>query len=232
MTPDATENDIELILAIWDMKKYNIAVCFNYYYDKEISAIDKIKQAGIPFYFQYPISDWDVLTGYVNLGVSDVFITGVLAFELDKVKEVLAEKGITIRCYANICQSIWDEGDTFKKFYIRPEDMDIYSQYIDVVEFYDAENQQNVLYDVYFHDKKWVGDLREIVKGLRVKVNNYYILGSDFAERRAKCGKKCLKGNRCSLCERIKELAETIENSDEYEVYERTMREDGKGSNS
>lgn len=173
------------------------------------------------------------MIGYISLGVSDVFVTGTLGFDLKNVKYVAKENNVQVRCYANICQSIWGEADSFKKFFIRPEDVDIYSEYVDVIEFYDSENHQNVLYDVYFHTKKWVGDLGEIVKGLKIDINNYYILGSDFAKRRIECNKKCLKGNRCQLCERIRELAEVLENSDEYEVYERTMREeDGKGSNS
>lgn len=43
LTQEATNNDIELILAIWDMKKFNIAVCFAFPYDKNNSMIDRIK---------------------------------------------------------------------------------------------------------------------------------------------------------------------------------------------
>lgn len=229
---DATDNDIELIEAIYKMDKYNITVCLNYAYNKTDELFPKVKKIGIPYYFAEAVSDWDILHQYINLGVSDIFVTGILGFELDKVKKVLSEKNIQIRCYANICQTLWSEGDTFKAFYIRPEDVDIYSEVIDVLEFYNAEDKQNVLYDVYFHSKKWTGDLREIIQGLKVRVNSYYLLGNEFALRRMKCGKKCLKGSNCHLCERVKELADTIENSDEYEVYERTMRNGSEGSNS
>jgi len=56
--------------------------------------------------------------------------------------------------------------DGFKQFFIRPEDVDIYGEYVDVIEFYDSIEQQNVLYEVYFKDKEWNGKLREIIKGM------------------------------------------------------------------
>ena len=39
-----------------------------------------------------------------------------------------------------------------------------YSEYVEVIEFYKSEYRQNVLYDIYFHDKKWSVQLREIIK--------------------------------------------------------------------
>ena len=206
------------------MNKYNIAVCFNFKYNRDSILYKKIKAAGVPFYFSYLINNWDELIGYMDIGVSDVFITGFLGFELDKVSKITKERKVQLRCYCNMCQSVWNEGNSFKKFFIRPEDMYIYDEYIDIIEFFKSEDTQNVLYDVYFHTHKWVGNLQEIVKGLKEPVNNYYILGSDFAQRRIKCGKKCLKGSNCELCERIKELADTLENSDEYEVFERKVK--------
>ena len=108
---------------------------------------------------------------------------------------------------------MWDNSDGIKTFFIRPEDISIYHPYIDVLEFYDSENQQNPLYEIYFHDQKWDGDLREIIKGLKYKVNSYYILGSEFARNRISCNRKCIKGSNCNLCQSIVEFANTIENN-------------------
>ena len=64
------------------MNKYNIAVCLNSYYDEQEIENNKyfyqLRQAGIPVYYSYLINDWDVLLGYLQLGVSDVFISGFL----------------------------------------------------------------------------------------------------------------------------------------------------------
>lgn len=167
------------------------------------------------------IDNWDELLGFCDLGVSDVFISGELGFDLKRVSEVVHEKGIQIRAYPNVCQSAWGiNEDGFKSFYIRPEDIDTYGQYIDIIEFQDFEGRQNILYETYFHSKEWNGNIQELIHGLKKRVNGYYILGSEFGNRRAKCQRKCLKGERgCHLCDSLVELAETIEKSKKIELF-------------
>lgn len=209
-----TRYDIDLIEAAYE-KGYNIAAIL-----PDLQPIERLKEKKVPFYLAQYATNWDEFTGMIELGVSDIFITNELGFELDKVSTIAKENNVKIRCFANIAQSSWGKG--IKTFFIRPEDVDIYSEYVDVLEFYDSVNQQNVLYDVYFKSKEWNGKLREIIKRLDDNVNNYYILGNEFANRRIKCGKKCLKDNsrrKCELCERLIELADTLENSPDYDVF-------------
>ena len=209
---DYTKDDIDLLESAYHDKHYNIAIVLrdNYY-------ANELREHGTPFYFYEPCYDWDQFRANISLGVSDVFISGTLGFELDKISEVAKRNNVKVRCYANIAQA-WNtkQSNGFKNFYIRPEDVDFYSQYVDVIEFYNSVDKQNVLYEVYFHDKEWNGDLREIIQGLKLKINNYYILGSEFARRRSQCMKKCLKDQRCELCDRLADLAESLENSKDY----------------
>lgn len=72
------------------------------------------------------------------------------------------------------------------------------------------------MYEIYFKDKEWNGKLREIIKRLSSDINNYYILGPEFANRRMRCEKKCLKGNRCRLCNVLNDLANGLEESENY----------------
>lgn len=212
---DYTKNNIELLEAAYE-KGYNIAIIL-----PDIYYIERLKEKGVPFYLSKAVDTWDEFSGFLSIGVSDIFITGELGFELDKISAKAKEKNVQIRCYANIIQSSWAGERGLKGFFIRPEDVDFYSNYVDVIEFYDAVDQQNVLYDVYFHSKEWNGKLREIIKGLVSDVDNYYILGSEFARRRSQCGKKCLKDSRCELCDRLVELAESLEKSPDYQVFKR-----------
>ena len=219
---DITETEINILIAIHETKKYNIAILYTWYYNENETIEQKVKNAGIPFYYSYLISNWDELIGFCNIGVSDVFITNQLGFELDKVSEVLSEKGIQIRAYANVSQEGWNQ-DGVKGFYIRPDDVAFLSNFIDVIEFYDSIDRQNILYTIYFHDGKWVGNLQEVIKGLKVPVYNYYIMDG-YIERRFKCGKRCLKGNHCNYCYRAIELAQTLKDNPDIEFI-RTKRE-------
>lgn len=214
---DYTKDDIELLEAIVQRDHPNIALILpDKYY------INELAEKKIPYYFPTLIASWDELATTLDQNPSDVFISGELAFNLEKVIDVTGPRGVKIRCYANIIQSSSGKhGKGFKDFFIRPEDMDWYSNFVDVIEFYDSIEQQNVLYSIYFKDKEWNGDLREIIKGLELKVNNYYILGSEFGKRRTHCQKRCLKGERCLLCDRLIELAQTLENSEQYDVFKR-----------
>lgn len=210
-----TENEIDIILAIWDMNLYNIAICF----DSEVE-FEKIKSKEIPYYYSTLIDNWESLNTYLDKGVESVFISGNLAFDLKQVSKRCKEKKVRIRCYPNFCQYNWDNSDGIKTFFIRPEDVDLYGEYIDLLEFWNSEDKQNPLYEIYFHDKKWDGDLREIIYGLKQKVNSYYMLG-DFGSLRLDCRRNCIRSNNCNLCGTIVDFGNTIEESKEYQIFER-----------
>lgn len=215
---DYTEADIQLLNLIAE-KGYRISVIFP---NPNVFNQDVLVHS--PFYFQKPCFTWDELIDVLSFGVKDVFISGELGFQLDKIKKLVEKDGVQIRCYANIVQtSGYGKTDGFKDFFIRPEDLDFYSEYIDVIEFYDSIDKQNVLYEIYFKDKHWDGKLKEIIKSMKNDINNYYLLGTEFARYRVSCGKECFKGGRCRICDRLESLADTLENSKEYEVFRRKV---------
>lgn len=214
-----TEDDLELISEINKLNKYKIAVILPYY---DAYFANFLRKNNVNFYYSTPAATWDEFIYYANTGVSDIFVSGDLGFDLERLAKVNKQKwDVNIRCYVNIAQAIKKNGDGFIDFYIRPEDVVYYSNFVDVIEFWKAEEQQNVLYEVYFHDREWNGDLRQIIKGMTLEINNYYILGSEFARRRAQCRKKCIKGERCELCHRLAELATSLETSEDFEVFKR-----------
>lgn len=217
MPAESTIDDAELVIAMYKDRNYNVAAVL-----ENDNIANYLADNDVPYYFKDPVCSWDKLYGYMAKGVSAMFISGELGFELDKVRKVTQEKKIQIRCYADIAQASYPNGtDGFKNFFIRPEDVSEYDAYVDVIEFYDSVDKQNVLYEVYFKDHEWNGNLREIIKGMTLDVDNYYLLGSEFAKRRIQCGKNCVKGGRCKLCDRLVELAHSLENSDVFEVYKR-----------
>ena len=195
----------------------NIAVTFPNYYgyaemDKEIQIL---KDNKIDFFFQTRASDWDTFHGLKNLGVSDIYIVEALAFELDKLGPVAHASAISIRVFANVCQQSWRQGDQLKSFFMRPEAIAAYDSYVDIVEFFGNTNEQEVMYEVYAIHGKWFGNLNEIIVGLDMKIDSRFILPV-FDAARVKCGKKCLKGGKCKICERVLEAAETFEKENLY----------------
>jgi len=162
------------------------------------------------FYFNIRVNDWDRVVGLIDYGVSDIYIVEGLGFELDKISTIAHKNKVQIRVFPNVAQSSWKELDDLRKFWIRPEDIEFYNPYIDVCEFFDDNKNSDLLYSIYKKDKKWFGDLKEIIIGLKDTFDSRYIVPR-FVKKRVKCGRECLKGGNCQMCDRIKELSVNLE---------------------
>ena len=178
--------------------------------EEEENLLTTIKENNIKFCFFTLVSDWDVFRGLVTLGVSDIYIVDNMAFELDKCSKIAHENNICIRVFPNIAQSKWDNTPGEKKFFIRPEDLQYYEGFVDVVEFLGERDNFYTIFDIYYSDKQWHGDLNEIIYGLDINLDSRFVLPEVFAKTRIKCGKKCMKGVPCNICTRIKDVSETL----------------------
>ena len=153
------------------------------------------------------------MIGLLEYGVSDVYIVENLCFELDKVAEVAKKYNAQVRVFPNVAQSKFTDTSALKKFFIRPEDLDAYNEYINVIEFYNVDNKIDTYYEIYAIDKKWFGKLNEIILDFNSDIDNRYIIPR-FVEKRIKCGKKCLKDGYCQRCDNIEQLSFTLEESE------------------
>ena len=190
--------------------------------------IEKITAMHIPFFFADGVKTIDDFIAQVNLGVSDIYLLNELCFDIVKYAKICREKGIKIRVYPNVAQTQTKfDIDSFKQFFIRPDDVDIYEDYIDIFEFFGPLDRQPVLYKIYT-DKEWLGDLKDIIIGLKIKVDNKTIIPY-FARARLDCQKNCAF-NKCTVCDAIASLAATLKdqslgiNKDEYKANETTVQ--------
>lgn len=174
--------------------------------------IDRLRKTNLPFFFNEYIDRWDILEGYLNLGVTDVYIVNELGFELDKVSNVAHEHNTKVRVFPNIAQSSWFLTPDLKKFFIRPEDIEDYEKYVDVFEIFEAQEPiiAETLYKAYAIDKQWYGKLEEIIGDFHTNLDGRF-LHPRWVGRRVKCGKKCLKGSMCDMCNTIAGLGESLE---------------------
>lgn len=156
---------------------------------------------GFKAYFGWTISDYEVLNTVLEMGVCYVRVSGPLFFDLDHVNG-------NIRVTANIA---FEDGlvrkDGVIGTYIRPEDVELYDEYIDVIEFGDCDlKKEQALYRIYAEQKEWPGDLGMIITGLNhTGVNR--MIHPDFAKRRISCRQRCKSGGVCLSCYRFLNLA-------------------------
>lgn len=169
-------------------------------------------------YYNDFITDWDVFQGFLKLNVTDIFVANNLMFNVPVLSEKAKAVGKALRSYCNICESAWKSTPSIKTFFIRPEDIDLYQNYIDTFEFYInniSDERINTLYKIYTKDKKWFGKLNEIIIGFQGEVDNRHIVPR-FGTHRLNCNKKCFNKQvpTCNLCENIVQLGEVFKRID------------------
>lgn len=173
-----------------------------------------IKDCCNKYMFTDLIGNWEVLQFIIHLQPSEVYVTNILGFCLDQVSIVCKRAGMKVRVYANIAQSAWDSLPAVKKFFIRPEDIRYYENYVDGgIEFKTPTFvAQEVVYDAYERGY-WFGNLSEIIIGLGTSLDSRR-LPTTFGLLRAECHKRCLSGSSCSTCRTMEQFAEILTKTD------------------
>ena len=172
--------------------------------------LDRAVKYNIPYFFTNPVTKIDQLIGLISYHPTDMYICEELAFSLDKVYNILHKEGIKVRVYPNICQSSFSSViPSIKQFFIRPEDITLYSAFVDVFELISDQPTQQILFKIY-KQEKWFGKLNEIIPSFKGDLDNKYLLNS-FGAVRVKCQKRCMyKQGSCNICDRYIELADTF----------------------
>lgn len=163
----------------------------------------------IQFYFNHTIASWEMLHYYLNLGASEVYISEQLGFELPAVRALCSRYGVNIRAFPNVAQCESNFTDPLQRFFIRPEDLELYSQYIDIFEFWGPDDRQAIFRRIY-ERKKWGGDLSEIISSLDCRLDSPRLV-SDWGGARVNCKRACLAGKSCHICQRIANISHKLE---------------------
>ena len=135
---------------------------FNEDLDKYLNKYD------FPYYYNEIITTWDRFQGFLKLNVCDIFIGEDLAFDAKNASFNAKKNNKSLRCYCNVCESSWEKTPSIKTFFIRPEDLEVYENYINTFEFYTDERdlvRLNSLYKIYAKDREWYGQFKELITG-------------------------------------------------------------------
>lgn len=204
--------DFDIILSLREKyPKTKIVICMPFY-NNEIE--NELNKYSLPHYYNEFVNNWDKFQGFLKLNITDIFIAEDLGFCVKDLSYNAKKKGIQLRSFCNICESSWDKTPSLKTFFIRPEDIELYQDYIDTFEFYIDDSDAtriNTLYEIYAKNKKWFGYLSEIIVGYEGNEDNRFIVPR-FGEKRLSCEKKCMRGGKqkCELCDTIIKLEQTF----------------------
>lgn len=167
---------------------------------------------GFPFFYNFPIQDYYSLYKILQIPeVTDVIIGGSLVFDIKRVSERIRAAKKKVRVIPNLAYSdTYPCKDGVLGSWIRPEDLDAYSEYIDVIEFKNVQEsaaREAALYRIYIEKKAWDGDLQELITNLNYPGVNRMV-PPEISQERMTCGHACVtRGRNCRLCYTMLDLA-------------------------
>lgn len=169
--------------------------------------LNEARAKGIRHYYAAPICTFEELNDAKRAGVCGVYLGAPLFFRLDAVKEF----DIPIFAIANEANAtaFFQRPNGVTSAWLRPEDVELYSEYIDVIEFCGDLKQEQALYRIYAEQKAWSGPLDMLIRGLNFpdcKANR--MVPPLFGEKRINCGQVCQETGGCHICERLLQLAD------------------------
>lgn len=200
----------ELIAAVANLRdssKFSIRTDKN-----NAAALEALPKLGINWYFTNAAMTYDDIYTYKILGASEFFIGAQLGFDLPHCKAIASDLNMKVRSiYAYrvednpIYRSYW-------QYFIRPEDVPLYSKYIDTIEFYGEPHIVNILVKAY-RAERWNGPLNEIIPINQKTYDSRYII-PQWGRRRVECNRKCMYGSSCSMCETLYDLSQSLEEAE------------------
>ena len=220
------ELEVRKIIAIKrTCPEYNFSVAMSSY---EPVLGDSLMKAGIPYYEETPCLNWEKFNYLIKEGVSDINISGPLGFEMSKIKRVLdsLDRKVIVRATPNAVANLNPNTNSLIGFYIRPEDVEIYEDFIDVLEFEGLEHQ-DIFFSIYAEQKAFIGNLNQCIYNFQEQVDNKGLI-TLFGEKRKDCGRKCLNGGRCRSCFAMADISHSMGDRAREHIMEMLKKEQEK----
>lgn len=172
---------------------------------KNIQQLKTIKDFGIKYMLDYEVPSTYELRAVADLGCEYAYVGLPLFFSLAATLNI----DIKLRIIPTRCSDHkFPTEDSICGHWIRPEDLEKYDDYIDVVEFEDcAIRREETLFKVYKEQKTWSTNLNILVEDLDSNALNR-LVNPDLIYHRLGCGQACKNYSTCHACYHALNLAQ------------------------
>ena len=231
-TPDQSEPRLESFIQMWPEHKITLNMGIEIPTDELINILKKLetysnfcirlnqlntimldylKEINIPYYFNNVAYTYDDIYQFKELGASEIIIGPMLGFDLINCSNIARNLNLSIRSYHTYSIRYDKYMQPHWQYFIRPEDIPLYEQYIDTIEFLSTDVYKiNVLFEAY-KKQKWDGILNEIILSRTLIYDNQYI-PPIWGRKRIQCRRTCMyKEDGCHICEQLYRLSKTLE---------------------
>lgn len=184
----------------------------------DITSVGELKEHNIKFFFdnELMVTNYTELDAFIKLGVSEIYPANDLMYNINDLSEYCKDKGVKLRLVLNrIPNTSFDKGVNPKSLILRPQDIDILNEYIDVFEFDCGEPYDWAKFDVlqraWFVRKDWHGELYEINEDVQISFDNDAVWPTMNLDKLS-CGRKCNQrlNTYCRKCEQWLDVADTL----------------------
>ena len=162
------------------------------------------KSRNIRFMLNYEATSYWELEGLEKLGSEYAYVGIPLFFDLENTLNF----DIKLRAIPTVAYNhALPHSDGICGQWIRPEDVEMYEDYIQVLEFEPCDIQrEQTLFKVYAEDKKWNTRLDILVEDLGSNAVNRMIM-PELINTRISCRQRCKSGGQCHMCYTALKLA-------------------------
>lgn len=182
-----------------------VLVQIDFYNQKDI--IQLLKDNQLSFMFSNYVKDFSTLVAMKLAGAAEVYIVEDICFYMFNFEKI-RQGGLKIRVIPNIAQCPHGTKDylpEITKFFIRPEDVCQYEDFVDTFELYSTgDDRISTIYEIY-KKEQWLGDIGDIILDFHDTIPNTGI-SPHFGRCRVNCKKDCTYKD-CSICTEIAQLA-------------------------
>lgn len=205
------EDALEDLLTIKENYK-NILIQFSINDSEEW--IQHAVNAGIPFMFSNFARTRTEVSCMCKAGSVEIYIVESLGFSITDLQYYREKYNIKFRMFPDVAQYPKGMGKyipALLKFFIRPEDVELYEGYIDTLEIFRSDDRVLTVLDIY-KQRQWLGNINQLIVDFKEDIENTTI-APHFGRMRLNCNKMCLEG-KCHICEEIGILAGGFKQAD------------------
>lgn len=175
---------------------------------RNINVIQELISKGYNAYCVYPVTDWEMFRNFQSIGVTDIVIDGPLGFQINKIKENKMNTYIRVIPNCSHNATFLNE-ENIDSFFIRPEDLKLYKDTIDFIEFDTSDIAiEETIFNIY-KKESFNGTLRTLIKQVNSSVPNS-LIHAKFGELRLNCQQKCKENGKCHLCKSYVKVTQLV----------------------
>lgn len=164
--------------------------------------------------YHYPCTTFNEIRYMLYVQPYAITLGEPLTFDLERVKEMLMGSEVKVRVLPAIGRpSTWNiyrsEDDGICHFWIAPHLVDLYSEYIDVLDLYDeSPEREKALAKIYGNKEETGWTLSILLKNCEAPTGAY-LIDEEFAENRMNCRQRCMQ-NKCHYCKRMESMINSV----------------------